>query len=114
VRVSMGYIFNVPVVRVDDLANTLRGFAKSVSCVSYAAVIDRDAALVLEEMGRGEVPRAWCCVMGNEGNGISDAVTKACSHRLRIEMSEGIDSLSVPIATGILLHGLKEREVCDK
>jgi len=106
----MGYIFHVPVIRVDNLASTLRGLAKSVSCVSYAAVIDRDADLVLEDLDSGEVPRSWCCVMGNEGNGISKPVAEACSHRLRIQMSEGIDSLSVPIATGILLHGLKERE----
>lgn len=106
----MGYIFHVPVVCVNDLALTLHGLQKSISCVSYAAVLDADADLVLERMGRAEVPRSWCCVMGNEGNGISEPVTQACSHRIRINMSDGVDSLSVPIATGILLHGLRERE----
>ena len=112
VRVSMGYIFHVPVVRVGDLPSILRGLASS-SCVSYAAVIDRDADCVLEEMRRGEVPRSWCCIMGNEGNGISKTVLQACNHRLRIGMADGVDSLSVPIAAGILLHGLKEIEARD-
>jgi tRNA G18 (ribose-2'-O)-methylase SpoU len=48
--------------------------------------------------------------MGNEGNGISSVVAKACSYTMRIDMVRGVDSLSVPIATGILLHGLKERD----
>jgi tRNA G18 (ribose-2'-O)-methylase SpoU len=109
VRVSMGHIFHVPVVRVDDLASTLRRLAAT----SYAAVIDRDADLVLEEIARGDVSHSWCCVMGNEGNGISPPVVQTCTHRLRIDMAPGVDSLSVPIAAGILLHGLKEREARD-
>jgi tRNA G18 (ribose-2'-O)-methylase SpoU len=51
--------------------------------------------------------------MGNEGNGISPPVLQACTHLLRIDMASGVDSLSVPIAAGILLHGLKEREACN-
>jgi tRNA G18 (ribose-2'-O)-methylase SpoU len=47
--------------------------------------------------------------MGNEANGISSVVAKACSYTMRIDMVQGVDSLSVPIAAGILLHGLKER-----
>jgi tRNA G18 (ribose-2'-O)-methylase SpoU len=48
--------------------------------------------------------------MGNEAVGISRQVAEACSHTIRIDMVRGVDSLSVPLATGILLHGLKERE----
>ena len=48
--------------------------------------------------------------MGNESTGISNGVVEACSHKIRIDMELNVDSLSVPIATGILLHGLKERE----
>ena len=48
--------------------------------------------------------------MGNESTGISNDVIKACTHTIRINMEENVDSLSLPIATGILLHGLRERE----
>jgi tRNA G18 (ribose-2'-O)-methylase SpoU len=58
----------------------------------------------------GYVSHSWCCVLGNESTGVSDATTQACAHRIRIGMDDEVDSLSVPIATGILLHGLKERE----
>ena len=58
----------------------------------------------------GDIPGNWCCVMGNEANGVSPQVTKSCSHTLRIDMEPNVDSLSVPVATGILLNGLRERE----
>lgn len=48
--------------------------------------------------------------MGNESSGITSEVIAACNYSLRIDMEPGVDSLSVPIATGILLHGIRERE----
>lgn len=48
--------------------------------------------------------------MGNEANGITSDVVASCRYSIRIDMEQGVDSLSVPIATGILLHGIRERE----
>lgn len=131
IRVSMGHVFLVPIVRVANLAAFLRKWGcpntksssdSSISssgdrfCLtSYAAVVQKDQ----DTLTLGRMPpqssvtsstTAWCCVMGNEGNGISKDVLAACTQRLRIDMAEGVDSLSVPIAAGILLHGLRERE----
>lgn len=109
IRVSMGHLFKVPVVRVRDLSALLRTWKVSYpQLCSFAAVIDTDNWL--ENIKKGKVPNTWCCVVGNEGNGISREVADSCSQRIRIHMSAGVDSLSVPIACGILLHGLKERE----
>jgi tRNA G18 (ribose-2'-O)-methylase SpoU len=115
IRVSMGHVFLVPVVRVSNLAAWLTKWGQddnsNQNLTSYAAVVKKDDnTLTLDQMPSASVPSAWCCVMGNEGNGISKQVLEACSKRLRIDMAEGVDSLSVPIATGILLHGLRERE----
>jgi tRNA G18 (ribose-2'-O)-methylase SpoU len=52
--------------------------------------------------------------VGSEANGISPSVIQACDSTLRIDMAIGVDSLSVPIATGILLNGLRERECNDQ
>lgn len=109
IRVSMGHVFKVPVVRVKNIAQVLRTWSSTYPQLqSYAAVVDTEC--LLERIARGEVPRTWCCVVGNEGQGISKEVADACTQKVRISMSEGVDSLSVPIACGILLHGLKERE----
>lgn len=109
IRVSMGHIFRVPVVRVENLSETIQDWSLRYPALhSFAAVIDTDT--LLETLGHGTVPSSWCCVMGNESQGISPPVARACTQRIRIDMEQGVDSLSVPIACGILLHGLKERE----
>lgn len=109
IRVSMGHIFRVPVVRVNDLAATFTRWASRFPTLkSFAAVIDTD--FLLCSISHGRVPTSWCCVMGNESQGISKKVADSCTQRIRIDMEEGVDSLSVPIACGILLHGLRERE----
>jgi tRNA G18 (ribose-2'-O)-methylase SpoU len=111
IRVSMGHLFLIPIVRVKNLAAFLAkwSFNKSKRFTSYAAVVQGEE-LILDRVPRGDIPSAWCCVMGNEGNGIKKKVLKSCTHRIRIDMVDGVDSLSVPIACGILLHGLRERE----
>jgi tRNA G18 (ribose-2'-O)-methylase SpoU len=109
IRVSMGHVFRVPIVRVQDLASELSKWSSDkYGFKSYAAVLDTSS--LLAHLKPGEVPRSWCCVMGNEGGGISPGVAAACSEKIRIDMVGGVDSLSVPIACGILLHGLRERE----
>lgn len=110
VRVSMGHCCRVPCVRVRSLADTIKQMKNELGVESYAAVIDTDSELILEKVAPGDITGAWCCVMGNEGNGVSKQVVKACSKRIRIDMVDGVDSLSVPIATGILLHGLRQKE----
>lgn len=109
IRVSMGHIFRVPVVRTKDLAGTIRQWSQRYRQLeTFAAVIDTDN--LLESIQPSHVSPSWCCVMGNEGTGISRSVADACTQRVRINMERDVDSLSVPIACGILLHGLKERE----
>lgn len=115
VRVSMGHVLNVLSIRVQSLASTLKDFNKRYAIVSYAAVIDKNADLVLERVEKGHISQNWCCVLGNEGSGLRDEVTAMCNHSIRINMDDEVDSLSVGVAGGILLHGLREREKkCEK
>jgi tRNA G18 (ribose-2'-O)-methylase SpoU len=110
VRVSMGHVLTVPTVRVKNLASILKQVYQTWDIASYAAVVDRDAEMVLEEIPRGKIGERWCCVVGNEGNGISSHVIKSCNNKIRIDMVDTVDSLSVGIAAGVLLHGIRERE----
>ncbi len=111
VRVSMGHALTVPSVRVSDLSSTIINLRKEHNVMSYAAVIDNDEdTMVLERTPKGGIHSNWCCVLGNEGNGISSKVASSCDRRIRIEMTESVDSLSVGVAAGIIMHGLRERE----
>jgi len=105
----MGHIVRVPCVRVQDLGQTLKTLANGpLQVASYAAVLE--SSILLSDLNQGNVPSHWCCVMGNEANGISTQVRACCTYNIRIDMEQDVDSLSVPVATGILLHGLRERE----
>jgi len=126
VRVSMGHVFTIPIVRVHNLIQAIQRMQRIYSIKSYASVvvpdkiIDEDAknnpkpcksdVCILENLPKGSVSSKWCCVMGNEANGLSNEVIEACNEKITIGTSEGVDSLSVQVATGILLHGLCERE----
>lgn len=110
VRVSMGHVLSVPSIRVPNLSSTLSSLKREFNVVSYAAVIDRDADMVLERTEPGGICKNWCCVLGNEGNGLTKQMSNYCDHKIRIQMDGVIDSLSVGVAGGILLHGMKERE----
>ena len=113
VRVSMGHIFRTPVVRVADLAKTLRRLASDHNLVSFAAVIDQNA-IKLEELPMEETPSRWCGVVGSEDKGISVAVREVSKYLCRIDMAPGVDSLAITVASGVFLNGLREREAKDR
>ncbi len=52
-------------------------------------------------------PQRLGLVMGNEGAGLSDDVSAACSRMVSIPIGGGVESLNVAVATGILLHALR-------
>ena len=110
VRVSMGHVLTVPSVRVSNLGSTLNSLKSEYNVKTYAAVVDRDADMVLEQTEHGGISKNWCCLLGNEGNGLTNSLAVSCDHRIRIDMTGKIDSLSIGVAGGILLHGMKERE----
>jgi len=111
VRVSMGYIAKVPIIEVKKkmLARVLSTLIDSdITC--YASTSEKgDKQLSLEELQKNDIPSNWCCVFGNEANGIQEEVVKSCSYSIRINMVDGVDSLSISIATGILLHKFVEK-----
>ena len=132
VRVSMGHVINVPILRVRDWRRGFSGDndvlqsksgglaefitwlkAQNVQCL--AAVVDDESddkkdsqppLISLESLTQSTKKQAWCCVLGNEGNGIRNEVIKECNQRIKISMATGIDSLSLPVAAAILMHGL--------
>lgn len=110
IRVSMGHIFRIPIVRVRNLAGSIQKWSAGpeLNVTSYAAVLETDH--LLSNIRHKGIPKSWCCIMGNEGNGVSTAVREAATHKIRIQIESTVDSLSVPVAAGILLNGLRERE----
>jgi hypothetical protein len=56
IRVSMGHIFRIPIIRVRNLSRTLDQLSQSPYCVtSYAAVVDTNTSIPLHQMKQGTV-----------------------------------------------------------
>ncbi|KAL9183804.1 hypothetical protein ACHAXT_004660 [Thalassiosira profunda] len=137
VRVSLGHVVNVPTIRVAEwerglpsaenseegdgregkaggLVRVLQWLrARNVECLAAVVNDAHDANLPpLAALETYRVPdgKSWCCVLGNEGNGLRNEVVRACDRRLRIGMAGGVDSLSLPMAAGILIYGLAQKQ----
>ena len=97
IRGSMGAVFRLPFMIVDDLPAFIREFNSRGS--SYAAVLDRDSRL-LGDCGFSDTSM---CVLGNEGSGLTAETVAACSNKLFIPMNGGAESLNVSAAAAIIL-----------
>lgn len=97
IRGSMGAVFRQPFAVVDDLPAFIRGFNRVGT--SFAAVLERDSKSLCDCDFSGKA----LCAVGNEGNGLSDAVVSACSQKVFIPMSGGAESLNASAAASILI-----------
>lgn len=55
---------------------------------------------------RSPVGESFCLIIGNEGNGISDEVKATATHRVKLPMRGGAESLNAAIAAGIMMYDL--------
>ena len=55
---------------------------------------------------RKDVSSSFILIIGNEGNGVSDAVKELATHRLRLPMRGGAESLNAAVAAGIMMYDL--------
>jgi tRNA G18 (ribose-2'-O)-methylase SpoU len=96
---SMGAIFEQPVTRVDNLAETLTALrARGVRCL---AAHPRPGAMKLSQVDlRGDC----CLVFGAEGPGLTAPVLAACDDMVEIPMPSHMNSLNVAVATGVFLY----------
>ena len=101
IRVSLGAVFTVPIVRLarwpDDL-QALRAAGVSV----IGAVLDADA-VSLTDFAR---PARVALMFGAEGPGLSPAARAVCDHRVTIPMSAGADSHNMATAAALFLFAL--------
>jgi len=98
-RVSMGCMFNLQLSYANDPLQFLE-WAKTRGIRSLATSLSDDSK-PLEHYVRDS---STLVVMGNEANGLPEAVQAAAADRVRIDMELGTDSLNVSVATGIVLH----------
>ncbi|MDD4223289.1 MAG: RNA methyltransferase [Candidatus Cloacimonetes bacterium] len=100
IRASLGSVFRVP-----------------FQILGAVQLQDLKAELILTEAASGEPLRSYSpeegrptvIVLGSEARGISNEIKALAAKTLRIEMGEGMESLNVAVAAGIIAHHLYRR-----
>ena len=99
-RATMGSVFRVPMAFAGDAAQAVAG----LNLRGYATI---GAALDGEPFyGRGPLPEKLCVLIGNEGAGLTEQALAACTHRYRLPMRGGAESLNAAIAAGVFMYEL--------
>ena len=96
-RAAMGALFRLDVVVTDDLISLLDNL-KTNSMKIYGSVPDANA----EKITNIDKSQGMVCVIGNEGNGISDEV-KGFSELVTIPMNGYAESLNAAAAATIIM-----------
>ena len=98
IRSTMGSIFRVPFVYVQDFSEAVTQCQKAGVKV-YAAHLDGKNTYLGEDYS---TPTAF--LIGNEGNGVSRLVKDKCDFIASIPMKGDIDSLNASVAAGVLAY----------
>ena len=98
IRSTMGSLFRVPFVFVDDLEATVLELKKN-NVIVYAAHLDGEE-INREESSGDDV----CFIIGNESKGISAGVLKLADKLVKIPMLGKIESLNASISAAILMY----------
>ncbi len=99
-RATMGSIFRMPVEITDQLPLALHQL-KEEGWSILSSQLDGTPFFRREPVGD-----RFCLIIGNEGNGISPSVQAEATHKLRLPMRGGAESLNAAIAAGIMMYDL--------
>jgi tRNA G18 (ribose-2'-O)-methylase SpoU len=105
IRVSMGAVFSLPIVRSGDVRSDLRQLRDTLRVRLWATVLDDDAA----PLDALPVPPRVAVLMGNESAGLERDIVASCTDRVTIPMKLGVDSLNVAVSAGVFLYALTRR-----
>jgi tRNA G18 (ribose-2'-O)-methylase SpoU len=105
VRVSMGAVFNLPIVQSEDIDADLARLRDQYRLTLVATVLRDDA----EILGSRAFPDRLAVLFGTEGPGLRDEEVAACQRKVTIPMSLGVDSLNVGVAAAVVLWEMFKR-----
>ncbi len=98
IRSTMGSIYRVPHFYIDDVP-ALLAMLKEHGVTSYAAHLRGDRSYTDCDFTKGTA-----LIIGNEGNGITDATADCADILMKIPMKGRVESLNAAMAAGILMY----------
>ena len=96
-RSTMGSIFRVPFVYVDDLLEVAETM-KQKNIITYAAHLNGT------DYTKEDYQKGPAFFIGNEGNGLTDATAGQADCLIRIPMKGQLESLNAGVAAAILMY----------
>lgn len=97
IRSTMGSVFRVPFIYMDDMEETL-SFLKKNHITTYAAHLE--GTNYTKENFRSKT----AFFIGNEGNGLSRYMTETADKKIKIPMNGKVESLNAAMASGLLVY----------
>ncbi len=98
VRSTMGAIFRLPFAYTDSLAGTICR-CRELGITTYAAHLSGKNSYDREDYTGGSA-----FIIGNEGNGLTEALTEQADILVRIPMAGKAESLNAAVAAAVLLY----------
>jgi TrmH family RNA methyltransferase len=98
VRSTMGSIYRIPYLVAQDWEGTLRA-VKDKGVTLYAAHLQ--GSVVYDEP---DYTKACAFLIGNEGNGLTDATAALADARVRIPMAGQVESLNAAVSASLLTY----------
>ena len=98
IRSTMGSIYRMPFLIVDDAVGFVKGLKARKIC-TYAAHLHGVHSYREEDYTKGTA-----FLIGNEGNGLTDAMAEAAECLIRIPMEGKVESLNAAIASAVLMY----------
>lgn len=99
-RATMGSIFRMNLRTTDDLPGALTKLREK----GYSILSSQLDGTPFYE--REKVAEQFALIIGNEGNGVSEQVQQTATHRVRLPMRGGAESLNAAIAAAIMMYEL--------
>jgi len=97
IKTSAGALYKIPVIRCNDLKESIR-FLKD-SGVSIVAATEKTEL----EYTKADFNQPMALILGSEGEGISDELLRFADLSVRIPLHGEINSLNVAVASGVVL-----------
>ena len=99
-RATMGSIFRMGIRVTEDLPGTLQKMVQGGASV-LSSQLDGEPFYQ-----RSPLNERFVLVIGSEGNGVTDEVKAVATHKVKLPMRGGAESLNAAVAAGIMMYEL--------
>ena len=104
IKVSAGTVFKIKIARVKNIANSILRMKKEGFWITGADIDGNSDYASYDYTGKSAI------VIGNEGRGMRKLVKEKCDDTVRIELSNGVESLNASVAAALILFERKKKK----